>query len=952
MRRKESGSEGPPASAGRGPRVVWTLEARKKLLPRRIGDGPVTSRVYKRGLLAELGDLRERWDLDARDLTPLSRDMSPWREMRRLLADASADAYGAALEEAARLRKDAPLDLRCALSFAFATDAAMSRDDAAACLEKSAAVGPPACATLLFSSLADRALLERLLRAYGSGEAAVVVAPQALEIVASLGIEARWALEILYDDADALHDARASARRCLEAMELIKSEEAAAFFAKRLDANEVRPFAARFFRDAPRLAVKVLAPLGTGRGKAAEAAKAMLLSAVAESPDLVDELLPELGDAGRRGIKAARDRAAHDGEEAAPEELPSVLARPPWRFKEGRAARVFEDVLVVDARVPIDPAPRSADQWAAMIHWVPNALVFSPRIALPVAHAWIHRPNERAAAEAWINAFPALAAAGLIPAAVGKPCAARTDAGRILRLLARRGHEALIRKAAELYGSEIRSIVEDVLTLDPLHDCPETTPKLGDFVSVEALPRPRLSAAPRKLLPLPAVQALCEMLAFSSEDFPYAGLEEVRRACEPTSLAELVWSIFSAWLAAGGSLKHPWPLHALAEIGGDTAARRLAPKIRAWQGEKAPARAEVGLDVLARIGTDVALMHLAVIAERARFPELKARARAKIAAVAEARGLSAPELADRLVPDLDLDPDGSKVLDYGPRSFRVGFDEHLEPLVRDEVSRVLRSLPKPTKADDPEKARAAQAAWRGLRDDVTAIAKVEIARMELAMTSRRRFRAEVFQGLLVAHPLLVHLVRRLVWGVYGEGGELAATFRVAEDRTLADPSDAPFTLDPGARVGVPHPLEMDGELLCAWGGVFSDYAIMQPFAQIGRETYVPTSEELEASVLRRAHGAAVPTGKLFGLEYRGFRRDNEGAGYIYAFRKELDDGQHVALLSFSPGIHLQRTAETPEQTLGDVALLKATSAYARPALRELHPITFSELVRDVEMLRR
>jgi hypothetical protein len=881
--------------------------------------------------------------------------MAPWREMRRLLAEASADTYAEARDEAARARGAATLDLRCAFAFAFATEAAWSREDAEACLDPPRPLGPPACAALLFSSIADAPLLERLIRAY-PGDAHVVAAAQALEIVATLGVKACGALELLYEEAERARDTRGAARKVLEAMELLRSEEAAAFFAKRLDSTDARPFAARYFRDSlrdsPNLAVKVLAPLGTARGKIAEAAKAMLLSAIAQSPGLADELLPELGDAARRGLKAVRDRAEITYDEASPEELPEVLARPPWRFKEGRVTRVVEDMAVVDARVPVDPSVHSRDKWASMIDWVPNALVFSPRVALPVAHAWIHKREARAAADAWLTAFPALAAAGLIPAAVGKTSAARADAGRMLRLLARRGHQALIQRAAELYGSEVTSVIGDVLSLDPLLDCPETPPKLGDLVSIEALPRPRLAAPPGKALPLRAVEALCEMLVFTSEEFPYAGLEVVRRACEPVSLAELAWAIFSAWLAAGGSLKQPWPLHALAEIGGDVAARRLAPKIRAWPGERAAARAEAGVDVLARIGTDVALMHLALIAERTRFPDLKARARAKIAAVAAARGLSTQELADRLVPDLDLDPDGSKVLDYGARSFRVGFDEHLDPFVRDGSGTVLRSLPKPTKADDADKARAAQAAWRGLRDDVDAIAKVEIARMELAMSSRRRWSAETFRALLVEHPLLVHLVRRIVWATFGEGGAPTATFRVAEDRTLADPSDAPFDLDPGEAVGIPHPLELPDEILRVWGSVFADYAILQPFAQIGRETYAPTPEELEASVLRRARGSTVPTVKLFGLEYRGYQREVMGAGMVYGYRKELPGGEYVALLSFTPGMHPLRVAETPEQTLGDVALLKNSPVYTRPTLRELDPILFSELVRDVEMLRR
>lgn len=895
--------------------------------------------------------------------------MEPWREMRRLLADASIDAYSEARSEVARVRSGASLELRCAIAFAFPTEDAFCRDDAEACLDEiknkqiknkknikpSGLAELPAAASLLFSTNLNQDLIERLIRAYPSGFERAAAGSHALEIVESIGPAAVPLLELLYSEAEQSRDAR-GASRVIEAMELIRSELAAAFFAKHLDANDVRPAAARFFRDAPDLAIVALSPIAPLRGKIADQAKTILHTVIATSPDLADQLMPELDDAGRKGLRAALGRAEiafSAFEEASPTDIPAVLSRPPWRFKDGSRARVIEDLLVAEPRAAIDPALGSRDAWAAKINWVPNSLVFSARVALPVAYAWIHRKEARDVADAWLNAFPALAAAGLIPAAVGKPSVARTDAGRMLRMLAKRGHKKIIQEAASLYGTGVAEIALDVLALDPLRDCPDSPPKLGEFLHVEALPRPRLADDPTKILPLSAVLAICEMLAFTSDDFPYAGLSIVRRACEPASLSELAWAIFSAWLTAGGSLKHAWPMTALAEIGGDAAARKLAPKIRVWPGERAAARAEVGLDILARVGSDVALMHLASIAERARFPDLKSKARAKIAAVAQARGLSLDELGDRLVPDLDLDPDGSKVLDYGARSFRVGFDEHLEPFVRDDAGAVIRSLPKRSKADDADKFKIADATWKALRDDVKTIARSVIDRLEGAMISRRRLRAPDFQNLFVSHPLLIHLVMRLVWGVFDACGNVVATFRVAEDRTLADPDDAPFhDLGDQSSVGIPHPLDLSEEIRRAWGSVFSDYELLQPFPQLGRETFTPSADELEASTLSRVYGSVIPSGKLFSLEHRGFQRDTDGSGRVRAYTKKLAGGPFTVSLAISPGMHPLRVADTPEQTLGHLSLFKSAVVYSRPSFRELDAILFSELVRDVEMLRR
>ncbi|MFV2180136.1 hypothetical protein, partial [Actinomadura sp. LOL_011] len=70
------------------------------------------------------------------------------------------------------------------------------------------------------------------------------------------------------------------------------------------------------------------------------------------------------------------------------------------------------------------------------------------------------------------------------------------------------------------------------------------------------------------------------------------------------------------------------------------------PVIRAWPGEGGHAKAVTGLDVLAAIGTDTALMHLNTIAQRVKFKALKTRAQEKIDEVAAGLELTAEQLAD------------------------------------------------------------------------------------------------------------------------------------------------------------------------------------------------------------------------------------------------------------------------------------------------------------------
>ena len=584
------------------------------------------------------------------------------------------------------------------------------------------------------------------------------------------------------------------------------------------------------------------------------------------------------------------------------------------------------------------------------------AHVRSAQVAPFMATAYTRLKKSRALASEWLVAFPEAAAIGLVPDAVGAPGAARVNAETALRFLAARGQRTLIEATAARHGAEALDAMKAVLDFDPLQVLPKKLPSLPAFFAPAALARPRLAGG--GALPLSAVEALATMLAFTDPDNPYAGIAEIKAACDPRSLAEFAWDLFQAWLVAGAPSKESWALAALGLLGDDDSARKLTPLVRAWPGEAAHARAVLGLGVLARIGTDVALMHLHGIAQKLKFKALKDKAGEKIEQIAEARGLSAEELADRLVPDLGLDDDGTLALDFGPRRFTVVFDESLRPAVVDESGKRAGDLPKPKQTDDAEKAGAATETWKALKKDAKAVAQGQIVRLELAMCGQRRWNEEVFRRFLLDHPLLVHLVRRLVWGAHDARTDaLVGSFRVAEDSSLADARDDAFSLPPDAPIGIIHRLEIDEALASRWGEVLADYEILQPFEQLARAVQAPPADLGARKTLDLASGMKVPTGKVLGLDVRGWRRGPpQDAGVVCWYEKRVTGGLVVSL-DLDPGIFAGATAEAPEQTLGVVTLSRdgsSASWFGKDrglTLGILSPIVYSELVRDLESLR-
>jgi predicted DNA-binding WGR domain protein len=577
----------------------------------------------------------------------------------------------------------------------------------------------------------------------------------------------------------------------------------------------------------------------------------------------------------------------------------------------------------------------------------------SARVAPMMADAFYRLKKLKDDAAGWLLSFPEAAAVGLLPQAIGKPGKARDAAEASLRFLAARGQLGVLEAVAKRYGEDAEAGLRAVLAFDALLAYPAKLPKLPAYWSAGAFARPLLAGGTHAL-PAGAVDTIGTMLAFTSFDEPYPGLLDVREACDPRSLAEFGWDLFQAWIVAGAPAKEAWAFQALSLFGDDDTARKLTPLVRTWPGEAAHARAVVGLDVLAKIGSDVALMHLHGIAQKLKFKGLQEKAREKIDQIAEARGLSAEELADRLVPDLGLDERGSLDLDFGARRFKVVFDESLKPAVLDDTGKRLPDLPKPKQTDDPEKAGAATELWKALKKDAKTIASGQILRLEIAMCAQRRWTTPVFQQFLVEHPLLIHVVRRLVWGTYAADESLVAAFRVAEDGTLADAKDDAFELPADARVGIVHRLDLDESTAAAFGQIFADYEVLQPFVQLSRETASPTPEERESKKLERVVGLKVPTGKVLGLDNRGWRRGPPQDGGVVCWYEKAMLGGLVACLDLDPGIFTGMIAEAPEQTLGVVTLSDGERRWgveeAQPFGR-LSPIAFSELLRDLDALR-
>ncbi len=622
---------------------------------------------------------------------------------------------------------------------------------------------------------------------------------------------------------------------------------------------------------------------------------------------------------------------------------PPEIARPAfdrWRPRPGYSTPTWLKGVTTRFGVAVLPAILTLAR-TVPADYGPLLLPFTaPEVAQLMADWTVRLKTMRPLAQQWLLRHAPEAARALIPAALGRSAAAR----RALFLLRDNGQAEQIHTEASRYGPAATAAVQALLTTDPLTVLPTRMPTPPVWAAPGVLPPVRLRDGSGTLPPT-AVADLVLMLMISRFDEPYAGLDSVRDAVETADLAGLGWTLFELWQSTGGYAKDSWVFDAVAVTGDDDTARRIAPILTAWPSEGLTARAVTGLSVLVGIGSGEALAQLHRISQRAKSAPLRKAAAGRITDIADRLGLTAEQLADRIVPDLGLDADGSLRLDYGPRQFVIGFDEQLRPFVTDTAGARLKTLPKPGVRDDEELSQAAGRQFATLKREVRKIAAEQVRRLERAMVDGRQWTGAEFRRLFVDHPLMWHIARRLVWA--GAGAGAAGALRIAEDRSFADIDDNPVVLADDEPIGVAHPVRL-GPDTSRWATVFTDYEILQPFPQLDRPVFTLAAGQ----GLDRFTGVTVPAKKILVLDGRGWiRHEPANAGIQHGFDRPTGDGR-VLTVRIEPGLvgkvgfhHRQKLAAIHLHD-GSVSPWSLDEAEPLPA-DTLDPVTVSEILRDL-----
>lgn len=436
-----------------------------------------------------------------------------------------------------------------------------------------------------------------------------------------------------------------------------------------------------------------------------------------------------------------------------------------------------------------------------------------------------------------------------------------------------------------------------------------------------------------KPLPEHAINTIARMALLSTYDKPIVEIGEVTAACEPESLARFALSVFQEWTDKGSKADNGL-FQMLGYWGDSKAARTLTPLIQQWPKVQLSHRSALGLEILGAMGSDIALSQINAIAVKTKYDSVRARAEALLQKVASDRNLSADQLEDRLVPNLELSDDGTMKLDFGPRYFVASVDEQLQPILKDDKGAIIKTLPKATVDDDAALALQSTERWREFKKQLKPLAGLQITRFEQAMSNSRRWLGEEFNSLLLNHPLLQKMVRGLVWAVYRKAS-IVFTFSLRADGIAIDATGREITIKADACVGVPHPLDLTDSIE-AWKDIFRSLKKAQPFPQLVRKIYDKT-EDIDGTHFG-LDGSVIPSLAFKGLKRLGWDRDGDTFGGTFTrLYRRFPSGS--ASITVDPGLNLAAyDAIANEQTISIEC-------------EGLAPADFSELIRELQTLK-
>lgn len=455
---------------------------------------------------------------------------------------------------------------------------------------------------------------------------------------------------------------------------------------------------------------------------------------------------------------------------------------------------------------------------------------------------------------------------------------------------------------------------------------------------------------------LPISQEEAHKLASDAAKVQYSYLTRSPQQMANTPIAGMSLTQITAYLLprysgrlAGSAAAAKGMLAVVAACAGERAAAPVGRYLKAWFGTRA-AQGKALIAMLAWIEHPSAIQLMLSVGSRFRTKSFQDEATRQAEALAERKGWTINELADRSVPVAGFDEDGRIELSYGDRVFTAVLRPDLTIELLSPEGKKLKALPAARQSDDADAVKAAKKAFSTAKRELKAIVELQTGRLYEALCTERTWSAEDWQLFLNGHPIMRRLVRRLAWVAETPGG--TTVFRPLDDGTLTDADDNEVELAPDAVVRIAHDTLLDEDTVRGWQQHFGDYEVVPLFQQFGKGIFRLPPERADGQLLGDFEGHLV---EAFALRSRtgklGYTRGTpQDAGWFYEYEKRFPT------LGLTVQVHF--TGSTlPEQNrtvaLGIVRLVSATEGPGIGTvvrLGDIPSVLLSEVYNDVRLM--
>ena len=361
------------------------------------------------------------------------------------------------------------------------------------------------------------------------------------------------------------------------------------------------------------------------------------------------------------------------------------------------------------------------------------------------------------------------------------------------------------------------------------------------------------------------------------------------------------------------------------------------------------------LTALARNPSPAAIQVVLAAANRLKQKTVQAVAKALIDGIAERRGWSAEELADRTIPTAGFDEEGEMELDCGEgRLFRAVYRGDGKIDLINPEGKVVKALPAPRGEADKEAVADSKKALANARKEIKQVETLQRQRLYEGMCVERTWAPETWVTCLQRHPVAGRLCQRLVWLALDGEGRTQSSFRALEDGTLSSNADGTVELAGAVAVKLAHQALLTPGDAEAWVRHFQDYEVEPVFPQFGKTILSAGGDGKEATAVEDRKGWMIDSFKLQSAVAKlGYERGEvyDGGGFS-EYVKRFDGVGLRAVIEFSGsyvganesfpcaliGLNFQRIAEQGRRVGKALRISEVPPVLLSEAWGDLHAI--------------